>query len=93
VNVLTSCSDQTFDELVLLAPPGSLIPESLSRKTIDYGKYLRWLSAAQRMRGRIYLEDGAYAGFATAISPAMSALTTWEFASRGWRSATSGDPP
>ena len=59
VNLLTSCGDQNHDELLLLAPPGSSIPESLSRQTIDHAKYVGWLSAAQKMRGQIYLEDGA----------------------------------
>ena len=47
------------DELVLLAPAGCFIPESFTRRYVDRNRHARWLSEAQRVRGSIYLADGA----------------------------------
>jgi hypothetical protein len=54
-----SFGDQIHDELVLLAPAWSHIPESFTRRCVDRDKHARWLSAAQRVRGGVYLADGA----------------------------------
>ena len=54
-----SLGDQIHDELVLLAPAWSHIPESFTRRCVDRNKHARWLSAAQRVRGGVYLADGA----------------------------------
>ena len=54
-----SFGDHVHDELVLLAPEGRYIPESFTRRRIDRGEYARRLIEAQRVRGRIYLTDGA----------------------------------
>jgi hypothetical protein len=45
--------------LVLLAPAGSFIPESFKRRYVDGNRYARWLNEMQRVRGSIYLAEGA----------------------------------
>ena len=47
------------DELVLLAPAGCPVPGSFTRRSDDRDRHARWLSEAQRVRGSIYLADGA----------------------------------
>jgi len=59
VTFLHSFSDQIHNELVLLAPAGCFIPESFRRRYVDCNRHARWLSDAQRLRGGIYLADGA----------------------------------
>ena len=54
-----SSGDHVHDELVLLAPEGVSIPESFSRRCVGRGEYARRLIEAQKVRGRIYLMDGA----------------------------------
>ena len=51
--------DRIRDELVLLAPAGSFIPESFKRRYVDGNRYARWLNEMQRVRGSIYLAEGA----------------------------------
>jgi len=45
--------------LVLLAPNKDRVPSSFSNACFDEGRHGRLLADAQRLRGRIYLEDGA----------------------------------
>jgi len=59
VTFLHSFSDQIHNELVLLAPAGCLIPKSFRRRYVDCTRHSRWLSDAQKLRGSIYLADGA----------------------------------
>jgi hypothetical protein len=59
VTFLHSFSDQIHNELVLLAPAGCLIPKSFRRRYVDCSRHSRWLSDAQKLRGSIYLADGA----------------------------------
>ena len=59
MTLLQSFGDHIHNELVLLAPAGCFIPKSFRRRYVDRNKHARWLTAAQRVRGRIYLEDGA----------------------------------
>ena len=54
-----SFGDQIHNELVLLAPAGCFIPKAFTRRHVDRNRYARWLSDAQRVRGNIYLADGA----------------------------------
>jgi hypothetical protein len=54
-----SFGDRVRDELLLLAPAGCLIPESFARRNVDRNRYARWLSEVQRVRGSVYLADGA----------------------------------
>ena len=54
-----SFGDRILNELVLLAPTGCFIPESFTRRYDDRTRHARWLSEAQRVRGSIYLADGA----------------------------------
>ena len=56
---LHSFSDQIHNELVLLAPAGCFIPESFRRRYVDRNGHAQWLSDAQKLRGSIYLADGA----------------------------------
>lgn len=44
---------------VLLAPAGSRVPESLGRASVQPGLHSALLREMQRLRGRIYVEDGA----------------------------------
>jgi hypothetical protein len=59
VTFLHSFSDRIHNELVLLAPTGGLIPDSFRRRYVDRSKHASWLSEAQRLRGSVYLADGA----------------------------------
>jgi hypothetical protein len=59
VTLWQSFGDRVHDELVLLAPEGGYVPESFARRCVDRGEFARRLSEAQRVRGRIYLADGA----------------------------------
>lgn len=59
VSFLRSLGEHINGELVLLAPGGCAIPEAFKRRTVDRGGHARLLSAAQRVRGSIYLADGA----------------------------------
>ena len=54
-----SFGNRLHQELVLLAPAGGFIPESFSQRYDDRNRHARWLSEAQRVRGSIYLADGA----------------------------------
>jgi hypothetical protein len=44
---------------MLLAPPASGVPTSFNRWHQDSGRYLSLLHEMQRLRGRVYLQDGA----------------------------------
>ena len=59
MTLLQSFGDGIHNELVLLAPAGCFIPESFTRRCVDRNRHARWLSEAQRVRGGIYLADGA----------------------------------
>jgi hypothetical protein len=59
VTFLHSFSNQIYNELVLLAPARCFIPESFRRRNVDGNKHAQWLSDAQKLRGRVYLADGA----------------------------------
>jgi hypothetical protein len=59
VTLWQSFGDHVHDELVLLAPEGHSIPGLFTRRRIDRGGHARRLSEAQRVRGSIYLADGA----------------------------------
>jgi hypothetical protein len=59
VTLLESFGDRVRNELVLLAPAVCLIPESFTRRCVDRNSHAHWLSEAQRVRGHIYLADGA----------------------------------
>ena len=54
-----SFGSRIHKELVLLAPAGCFIPESFTQRYDDRNRHARWLSEAQRVRGSIYLADGA----------------------------------
>lgn len=54
-----SLGERVRNELVLLAPPGCSIPESFTRRYDDRNGHARWLRETQRVRGSIYLADGA----------------------------------
>ena len=51
--------DHMRNELVLLAPADCLIPASLTRRYFGLDRHAHWLNEVQRVRGKIYLEDGA----------------------------------
>ena len=59
VSLLQRFGDQIHNEMVLLAPAGCFIPESFTRLSVDRNRHARWLSEVQRVRGGIYLADGA----------------------------------
>jgi len=44
---------------MLLAPSAARIPASFNRKRVDYWRYRNLLHEMQRLRGRVYLQDGA----------------------------------
>ena len=56
---IRSFGNRIHDELVLLAPEHSFIPETFHRLESGPRTHARWLGELQRMRGRIYLADGA----------------------------------
>jgi hypothetical protein len=45
--------------LMLLAPSAARIPASFHRGRVDYSRYQNLLHEMQRLRGRVYLQDGA----------------------------------
>lgn len=59
MTILHSLGDRIHEELVLLAPAGCIIPDSFTRRQVDRNKHKRWLNEVQRVRGSIYLADGA----------------------------------
>jgi hypothetical protein len=59
VTLSQSLGDRIHNEMVLLAPAGCALPESLSRRHDDRARHARWLEEMQRVRGSIYLADGA----------------------------------
>jgi hypothetical protein len=59
VSHLQSFVDQVQQQLVLLAPAGSVVPDSFERRQVDPDQHARWLRQAQSVRGGIYLADGA----------------------------------
>ena len=56
---LHSFDDIVPSKLLLLAPAGKAIPGSFTRWSVDRSGHADWLNQLQRVRGRIYLEDGA----------------------------------
>jgi hypothetical protein len=46
-------------QLLLLAPSASGVPDSFSNPSFDAGRHTHMLAKAQKLRGRIYVEDGA----------------------------------
>ena len=59
MTLLHSFGNRIHNELVLLAPAGGFIPESFTRRYAGRNRHARWLSEVQRLRGRVYLADGA----------------------------------
>jgi len=59
VTLLQSFGDRSHGELVLLAPAGCFIPKSFARRYDDRDRHARLLGEVQRVRGGIYLVDGA----------------------------------
>jgi hypothetical protein len=51
--------DLTHSELILLAPTARTIPRFFRRWSVDRSGHAHWLHKMQRVRGRIYLSDGA----------------------------------
>ena len=49
----------TPHEMVLLAPSLSVVPEAFAHATVNPLNYKQFLSGMQRLRGALYLEDGA----------------------------------
>lgn len=47
------------DRLVILPPPDQAVPESLKRLTVNAAQRSELLRDIQRLRGRIYVQDGA----------------------------------
>jgi len=45
--------------LVLLAPPNTQVPASFTNVSVDAGRHERLMQRMQRLRGSIYLQDGA----------------------------------
>ncbi|MCC7009097.1 MAG: hypothetical protein IT184_09795 [Acidobacteria bacterium] len=46
-------------QLLLLAPPGRAIPETFTSVRTDPGRWRTMLDAVQRLRGAVYVQDGA----------------------------------
>jgi hypothetical protein len=59
VTLLQSLGDLIHNELVLLAPAGRIIPRSFTRRSVDRNRHAHWLNEAQKVRGSVYLADGA----------------------------------
>jgi hypothetical protein len=59
VTLLQSFGDHIHNDLVLLAPAGCSIPKSFTRRTCDREAHASLLKEVQRVRGSIYLADGA----------------------------------
>jgi hypothetical protein len=59
VTFLRSFGDLIPNELVLLAPAGRTIPRSFTRRSVDRNRHAHWLNEAQKVRGSVYLADGA----------------------------------
>ena len=59
MTLLQSFNDCRHGELVLLAPAGCFIPKSFARRYDDGDSHARLLSEVQRVRGQVYLADGA----------------------------------
>ena len=59
MNFLQSFGNHIREELVLLAPRDSFIPTSFTRCSADRHRHARWLRETQKVRGSIYLADGA----------------------------------
>jgi hypothetical protein len=59
VTFLRSFGDLIPNELVLLAPAGRTIPGSFTRRSVDRNRHAHWLNEAQKVRGSVYLADGA----------------------------------
>jgi hypothetical protein len=47
------------DRLVILPPPAEAVPEALKRLTVNPAQRSEMLREVQRLRGRIYVQDGA----------------------------------
>jgi hypothetical protein len=52
-------TETPFRRFVLLAPAAARIPSSLKRVESDWNDYWRLLDETQRLRGEVYLQDGA----------------------------------
>ena len=59
MTLLQSFGDRSHGELVLLAPAGGFIPNSFARRYEDRDRHARLLGEVQRVRGGVYLADGA----------------------------------
>ena len=47
------------NQLLLLAPSTGGVPEAFLNPSFDPGQHTQMLAKAQKLRGRIYVEDGA----------------------------------
>ena len=56
---LVPCGNTVQGHTVVLAPSDAYIPESFTRTIRSPGRHASLLSGLQRLRGQIYLEDGA----------------------------------
>jgi hypothetical protein len=61
VRLLEKAIDSIQSELVLLAPEPGVVPVSFKRTYPDWHRYAGLLAKVQRLRGSVYLEDGAIA--------------------------------
>jgi hypothetical protein len=59
VTLFQRFGDHMRNELVLLAPEECSIPAIMTRRYFGRNRHSHWLNEVQRVRGRIYLEDGA----------------------------------
>jgi hypothetical protein len=60
---MKSCHNKEFPStrLVLLAPPEAFVPRRFENVRASASRYDQLLASLQRLRGRVYLEDGAIA--------------------------------
>ncbi len=57
--LLHNVGNPIHNGLVLLAPEGGSVPASFTRRSFGPGRHAAWLSEAQKVRGTVYLQDGA----------------------------------
>ena len=59
---LVPCGDSVQGHTVVLAPSDAYVPSVFSRTVRNPGRHASLLSGLQKLRGRVYLEDGAIEG-------------------------------
>src|SRR6478609_699989 len=55
----TTPFNSTHRQLVILAPSGATVPQTFSNVDVDASRHQELLSGMQKLRGNIYLKDGA----------------------------------